>query len=158
MSASVLVVCLGNICRSPTAEVVLRAKLARAGASAIAVASAGTHAAHAGEPAHASSMKHARQRGYDLDGFRSRPLVTADFIEHDWILAMDEMNLAELRRRAPPGPRAQLALFMSVMPLPWPRAVPDPWGKTPADFDRALDLIEPACDAWVLRLCEPTSP
>lgn len=152
MSTRVLVVCLGNICRSPTAEVVLRAKLTLAGIDAVEVASAGTHAAHKGEPAHPHTQAHALRRGYTFEGFRSRPLEVEDYAHYDWVLAMDDANLAELRRRAPPAPKARLARFMSVLGSRWPRDVPDPWGGGAADFERVLDLIEPACDAWVARL------
>lgn len=98
----VLMVCMGNICRSPTAEGVLRAKLALAGlAGEIEVDSAGTHAWHAGSPPDPRSIVHALRRGYDLSGQRSRPVAEADFEHFDLILAMDWDNLALLEERCP---------------------------------------------------------
>jgi protein-tyrosine phosphatase len=86
----VLFVCMGNICRSPTAEGVLRAKVEAAGLGAdFVIDSAGTHAYHVGEPPDARSQRHARRRGYDLSGQRARQLVTEDFDRFDWVLVMD---------------------------------------------------------------------
>lgn len=142
-----LVVCLGNICRSPTAEAVLRAKLDQAGlALRVQVDSAGTGAWHIGEPPDARSQKHAAKRGYDLSRLRARKVSEADFLEFDFILAMDEANLADLQRLAPDGwTRAEVRLFADA-------AVPDPYVGAPADFERVLDLVELAADRWVKDL------
>ena len=143
----VLMVCLGNICRSPTAEVVLRAKLDRAGLSArVQVASAGTGNWHVGEPPDARAQKHAAKRGYDLSRLRGRQVAERDFLEFDFILAMDRANLIDLRRVAPAGwTRAEVRLFADA-------EVPDPYTGGPQDFERVLDLVEIACERWVKDL------
>jgi protein-tyrosine phosphatase len=143
----VLMVCLGNICRSPTAEAVLRAKLDAAGlAQRVEVDSAGTGSWHLGEPPDARSQRHAARRGYDLSALRARRVAEDDFHRFDLILAMDEDNLADLRRLAPGGAcRAELRLFAPI-------EVPDPYSGGPAGFERVLDLVETASDAWVKDL------
>jgi len=99
----VLFVCLGNICRSPTAEAVFRHfLLGEGGAIRIDVDSAGTHAYHIGEPPDPRSQAAARRRGIDMSGLRARQVHASDFEEFDLILAMDRENLAELKRRCPP--------------------------------------------------------
>jgi protein-tyrosine phosphatase len=140
-------VCLGNICRSPTAEAVLRAKLEAAGlGDRIVVDSAGTGSWHIGSPPDARSQRHAATRGYDLSALRGRQVAALDFHRFDLILAMDEDNLADLRRLAPQGTRrAELHLFAPV-------EVPDPYAGGAAGFERVLDLIESASDAWVKNL------
>jgi len=143
----VLVVCLGNICRSPTAEEVLRQKLDAAGlAPWVEVDSAGTGSWHIGDPPDARSQRHAAQRGYDLSALRGRQVAPADFHRFDLILAMDDDNLTDLQRLAPDGPRcAEVRLFAHV-------EVPDPYAGGPAGFERVLDLVEEASDAWVKNL------
>jgi protein-tyrosine phosphatase len=141
---SILVICLGNICRSPTAEAVLRAKLDAAGlADQVAVDSAGTGDWHVGQPPDARSQRHAAKRGYDLSALRARRVAEDDFRQFDFILAMDEDNLTDLQRLVPDqGARAKLRLFADV-------EVPDPYQGGPAAFERVLDLVEAASDAWV---------
>ncbi len=138
---------LGNICRSPTAEAVLRAKLGAAGlARRVEVDSAGTGSWHIGDPPDARSQRHAAKRGYDLSALRGRQVAEDDFQRFDLILAMDEGNLADLNRLAPDGAhRAELRLFAHI-------EVPDPYGGGPAGFERVLDLVEAASDAWVKDL------
>ena len=140
-------VCLGNICRSPTAEAVLRAKLEAAGlAERVVVDSAGTGSWHIGSPPDVRSQRHAAQRGYDLSALRGRQVAGADFDHFDLILAMDEDNLADLRRLAPGGAhRAELRLFARV-------EVPDPYTGGAAGFEQVLDLVEVASDTWVKNL------
>jgi protein-tyrosine phosphatase len=143
----VLMVCLGNICRSPTAEVVLRTKLEAAGlAHRIAVDSAGTGDWHIGSPPDPRSQRHAAKRGYDLSALRGRQVAEADFHRFDLILAMDEDNLADLQRLAPDSAsRAEVRLFAPI-------AVPDPYTGGAEGFERVLDLVETASDAWVKNL------
>ena len=150
----VLMVCLGNICRSPTAEGVLRAKLEAAGLGRlVAVDSAGTSGLHGGEPPDARAIKHAAARGYDLSKQRARRVVVADFERFDWVLAMDEDNLQGLRRLAPPKSSARLGLLMSHAPrLGHITEVPDPYYGAPGGFDKVLDLVEDACDGLVSKL------
>ncbi len=137
-------VCLGNICRSPTAEAVLRRKLHAAGLGArVEVDSAGTGSWHIGSPPDARAQRHAARRGYDLSGLRARQVSADDFQRFDLILAMDRDNLADLQRLAPDEPaRAELRLFAEV-------EVPDPYAGGPDGFERVLDLVEARCDAWV---------
>jgi protein-tyrosine phosphatase len=143
----VLMVCLGNICRSPTAEAVLRAKLDAAGlGQRVAVDSAGTGDWHVGSPPDARSQRHAAKRGYDLSSLRGRQVAEADFHRFDLILAMDEDNLADLQRLAPEGSsRAEVRLFASI-------EVPDPYTGGAAGFEQVLDLVEAASDTWVKNL------
>jgi protein-tyrosine phosphatase len=143
----VLMVCLGNICRSPTAEAVLRAKLDAAGlGQRVAVDSAGTGDWHVGSPPDARSQRHAAKRGYDLSSLRGRQVAEADFHRFDLILAMDEDNLADLQRLAPEGhSRAEVRLFASI-------EVPDPYSGGAAAFEQVLDLVEAASDIWVKNL------
>jgi len=143
----VLMVCLGNICRSPTAEGVLRAKLQAAGlGDRVDVASAGTGSWHIGEAPDLRSQRHAARRGYDLSSLRAKCVTEDDFHRFDLILAMDEENLADLQRLAPDGPhRAELRLFAQC-------AVPDPYAGGPDGFERVLDMVETSSDAWVKDL------
>ncbi len=142
----VLMVCLGNICRSPTAEVVLRERLRASDLhGSVEVDSAGTGDWHAGLPPDLRSQRHASKRGYDLSTLRARKVVEADFSRFDLLLAMDHDNLADLERLRPDGSRAELRLFAAV-------EVPDPYGGGPGGFDRGLDIVEQASDWWVAEL------
>jgi len=154
---AVLMVCAGNLCRSPMAEAVLRAKLAGAGlANRVAVDSAGTHGFHRGAPADPRAVARAKLRGYRLAGRTSRPLARDDFSRFDLLLAMDRHNLATMVSRCPSGeqhrlgmllpPVAQKSSFVTDDAAPLLGEVPDPYYGSMADFDLALDLIEPACD------------
>jgi protein-tyrosine phosphatase len=150
----ILMVCMGNICRSPTAEGVLRAKLARAGlAERVSVDSAGTLGTHAGEAPDARATAHAAARGYDLSALRARQVQTADFERFDWLLAMDEDNLSWLRNRAPAGAAPRCALLTTFAGRhDGPLEVPDPYYGNPAGFEAVLDLLEDACDRLVAQL------
>ena len=142
----VLLVCMGNICRSPTAEGVLRHRLVAAGLDGdIAVDSAGTGGWHAGEPPDSRAQRHALLRGYDLSRQRARRVVEADFERFDLVLAMDEENLAELERLRPADARAELRLFDAV-------EVPDPYHGGAQGFENVLDQIERASDVLVVEL------
>jgi len=126
---------MGNICRSPTAEEVLRAHARRAGL-AVCLDSAGTENYHVGEPPDPRSIRHAASRGYDLAGLRARQVAPDDFRDFDLLLAADALNLGVLRDRCPPEHRAKLALFLGDHPLP------DPYYGEAADFEKVLDLVE----------------
>jgi len=140
----VLTVCMGNICRSPTAEVVLREKLAAAGlGERVVVDSAGTLGAHAGEPPDPRSQAAALRRGYDLSSLRARRLEPAD-AEADLVLVMDRGNLRKATHVV--GAHAGLSLFLGGA------EVPDPYGGGADGFERVLDLIERGADAWVERI------
>jgi len=137
----VLFVCLGNICRSPTAEGVVRAIAAREFPGLMLdVDSAGTADYHVGEPPDRRAIAAARRRGYDLSGLRARQVTVADFSSFDYVLAMDRANLGELERVNARG-RAHVGLFMSFTPG-LEDEVPDPYYGGDADFDRVLDLCE----------------
>jgi protein-tyrosine phosphatase len=140
---AVLFVCTGNICRSPTAEVVFRALVTREGLTrSIGVDSAATHDYQVGEPADARAVAHARQRGYEIPRRRARQITTTDFSRFDWILAMDRFNLADLETLRPRSYRGHLGLFLDVVPGSGRREVPDPYHGTAEDFERVLDLAE----------------
>jgi protein-tyrosine phosphatase len=140
-------VCMGNICRSPTAHGVMRHKLRAAGlADRVAVSSAGTHAYHVGEPPDPRSQQHARRRGYDLSDLRARRLLEDDFGHANLVLVMDWDNLALAEELCPPEHRARLRRlteFCRRFDLP---VVPDPYAGGPAGFEQVLDLVEDACD------------
>lgn len=146
-------VCLGNICRSPTAEAVLRHKLQRAGLDQqVGVASAGTHGER-GSPPDARAAAAAARRGYDLSGIRSRRLLDEDFTRFDLVVAMDLDNLEVLQSRCPAAEQGRLALLLTFAPNAPARAeVPDPYYGGPAGFDHVLDLIEPACEGLLANL------
>ena len=142
-STSVLFVCTGNICRSPTAECVFRALVARARLqSRIAIDSAATHDYQVGEPPDPRAVVAARHRGYAFGRRVARQVQVDDFSLFDWILAMDRHNLAALQALRPRGYDGRLALFLDFAPRLGIREVPDPYQGTPEDFERALDLVE----------------
>jgi protein-tyrosine phosphatase len=126
---------MGNICRSPTAEEVLRAHARRADLR-IEFDSAGTENYHIGAPPDPRSVRHARDRGYDLSSLRARQVQADDFHSFDLILAADELNLRELRRRCPSEHHAKLRLFLEDA------ALPDPYYGESEDFEKVLDLVE----------------
>jgi protein-tyrosine phosphatase len=150
----VLMVCMGNICRSPTAEGVLRAKLKAAGlATRVEVDSAGTTGYHSGEPPDARAIRHAAKRGYDLSRLRARRVTGEDFQRFDWLLAMDEDNLERLVEMKPDEARARVELLMPHgRRFSGTREVPDPYYGAPAGFEHVLDLVEDACDGLVVSL------
>lgn len=139
---SVLFVCTGNICRSPTAEGVFRKLVERAGlADRIRVASAGTHDYHLGEPPDPRAVRHASERGYDISQLRARHLHAADCRHFDLIVACDRGHYDFICRLAPGG-RTSFVRLMDYAPDAGTRDVPDPYYGGPKDFERALDLIE----------------
>ena len=149
---SILFVCTGNICRSPTADGVLRRLVADAGLD-VRVDSAGTHGYHIGDPPDPRSVRMARTRGYDLSPLRARKLVASDFSRFDLILAMDHGHLDHMRRMAPAGSKAELALFGDHAPPPWRgRDVPDPYYGGEDGFVEVLDMVEAGARALLARV------
>jgi protein-tyrosine phosphatase len=155
MTHRLLFVCLGNICRSPTAEGVLRDIAAREfPALTLEVDSAGTADYHVGEPPDRRSVAAARRRGYDIAQLRARQVLRSDFARFDYVLAMDRANLAELERQRPAGARARLALFMEFAPQIGAEEVPDPYHLGIEDFERVLDLCEAAARGLLAHLVQ----
>lgn len=150
---SILFCCMGNICRSPTAEGVFRKKLILAGlAQQVRVDSCGTHAYHVGEAPDRRSQKHALARGYDLSPQRARQVDVTDFEKFDLILAMDEQNLANLRRICPKAYLGRLRLMLDFSTQLPAGDVPDPYYGGDAGFEQVLDLIEEASDQLITYL------
>ena len=134
----VLFVCTGNICRSPTAEGVLR-EMARKHGVELHVESRGTHDYHVGEPPDQRAQEHAKRRGYDLSAQRARHLSKRDFEEFDLVLAMDHGHLRILQRLCPPQHAGKVRLLIRES------EVPDPYYGGPEGFEQVLDLVEAAC-------------
>lgn len=150
---AILMVCMGNICRSPTAEGVLRARLQQAGlAERVQVDSAGTHAYHVGEAPDPRSCQAARRRGYDLSAQRARQVTVADFSRFDLILAADRQNMSALRAICPATAQAKLDYILAPLGGKTAQEVPDPYYGGEQGFDRVLDLIEAASDGWIRQL------
>ncbi len=150
---SILMVCMGNICRSPTAEAVLRAKVAQAGLTKqVLIDSAGTHNYHPGSPPDERSAEHALRRGYDLSSLRARQISDDDYADFDLILAMDWDNLALLQVDSPSAHAHKLKLFMEFAPQVGTAVVPDPYYGGEADFEQVLDLTEAASLGLVAHL------
>jgi protein-tyrosine phosphatase len=150
----ILFVCTGNICRSPTAEAVMRAKLAAAGLDHT-VDSAGIQGFHTGEPPHAPAIRAAAARGYDLLPLRARRLERSDFRRFDLLLAMDRTHLERMRRLAVAGP-GRIGLFLDHAPWLEEREVPDPYYGGSTEFEHVLDLIEAGCEGLIAMLREGT--
>ncbi|MGB0468500.1 MAG: low molecular weight protein-tyrosine-phosphatase [Pontibacterium sp.] len=148
----VLFVCLGNICRSPTAHGVFQDLLNITGLGAqVVVDSAGTAAFHIGKAPDSRSVAAAKQRGYDLSGLRARQVSAADFNRFDYILAMDSSNLANLEALCPDDYRGHLGLFLDFTALEG-HEVPDPYYGGQNGFDHVLDLVESASEGLLCRL------
>lgn len=138
----VLFVCLGNICRSPTAEGVFRHLVGQAGlAHQFVIDSAGTGAYHAGEPPDQRMRKAASAAGFELEG-QARQVLAEDFEHFDHILAMDHQNLADLKRIQPAEGKAHLRLFRELDPDAPGADVPDPYYGGPRGFDEVVRIVE----------------
>ena len=142
----ILCVCLGNICRSPMAEAVLRAK----GRGRVTVDSAGTGTWHLGDPPYGPAIEAAKARGYDLSPLRARQVEARDFQAFDLILAMDRQNLADIEARRPPGNATPVTLFLDYAANAETRDIPDPYFTR--DFEGALDMIEAAADGLLAQI------
>ncbi|MES9855495.1 MAG: low molecular weight protein-tyrosine-phosphatase [Sedimenticola sp.] len=143
----VLFVCMGNICRSPTAHGVFQGMVEREGLiEQIEVDSAGTHAYHVGNPPDNRAQQTALDRGFDLSGQRARQATSEDFLRFDYILAMDRDNYANLAAISPGGEmRAELKLFMDFASRFFKkREVPDPYYGGDQGFEKVFDMVEEA--------------
>lgn len=139
----VLFVCTGNICRSPTAEGVLRHMARQENLDEhILVDSAGTHDYHVGEKPDRRSVRAAARRGYELDGLRARQVAAEDFAGFDYLLAMDRDHLSILENSASPGQQQKISMFLDFSPRYRGNEVPDPYGGGEQGFEHVLDLIE----------------
>lgn len=148
----ILFVCLGNICRSPTAEAVFRHKLEVSGLAAqVRLDSAGTADWHVGKPPDSRTRRAAQRRGYDLSPLRGRQFCPEDFQRFELILAMDHHNLAELQRLHPGAALAELDLFLGRHGLQ-PEEMPDPYYGGEDGFEHVLDLTERASDALLAEV------
>ncbi|GHF40860.1 protein-tyrosine phosphatase [Deinococcus metalli] len=149
----VLALCLGNICRSPLAEALLRRELDAAGVGAV-VDSAGTGEWHVGRPADPRSREVARRHGLTLDG-RARQLSTADFHTQDVILAMDAQNAADARHQSPPGARARVVLIRDFDAEAPGADVPDPYYGGPDGFEDVYAMLERSARAFAAHAARP---
>jgi len=153
----ILFVCMGNICRSPTAEGVVRTRLSKAVSEAgadleVDLDSAGTHGYHLGHPPDRRAMEAARKRGVDLSSIRARRVRETDFSEFDLILAMDRDNLSHLEAMCPAELRDRLKLYMEFADDAATLEVPDPYYGGLNGFDRVLDLVEEAADGLIREI------
>ncbi|RZI40973.1 low molecular weight phosphotyrosine protein phosphatase [Herbaspirillum sp. HC18] len=149
----VLFVCMGNICRSPTAEAVMRKYVEELGLQGrFVIDSAGTHGYHVGEPPDPRAQFAARRRGYDLSELRARQVEVDDFERFDLVLAMDFNNLASLEGVCPVEHRSKMGLLMPYARHRRATIVHDPYYRSAKDFDLVLDSIEDACRGLVESL------
>ena len=150
----ILFVCLGNICRSPMAEGVLRHFAVQEGLK-LEIDSAGTADYHIGEPPDERAQQACSGRGIDITGLRGRQVSPEDFHRFDYILAMDTDNLRRLRAMQPADGSARLSLFMDYAQGPQKgMAVPDPYYGDSQDFDRVLNMLETAAQGLVQQVCQ----
>ncbi len=151
----VLFVCMGNICRSPTAHGVFRHMVQQAGLSAsVDVDSAGTHNYHPGEAPDPRSQQHARKRGYQLSDLRARQVREQDYRRSDLLLCMDWDNLAELQSECPPEHQHKLRRLTEFCTRLRSDVVPDPYYGGATGFDQVLDLVEDACQGLLAHVQE----
>jgi protein-tyrosine phosphatase len=151
----VLFVCMGNICRSPTAHGVFRKLVQEEGLTEhIEIDSAGTHGYHVDEPPDRRAILTAARRGVDLDDLRARRAEPEDFLYYDYILAMDQDNYLSLSAICPPGMEAKLSLFMDFAPELHTREVPDPYYGGASGFETVFDMVEAASRALLAHIRE----
>ncbi|MCB6183613.1 low molecular weight phosphotyrosine protein phosphatase [Leeia sp. TBRC 13508] len=149
----VLFVCMGNICRSPTAEGVFRAKVKQAGLSdLVLIDSAGTHAYHVGESPDTRSVAAASRRGFDLSDIRARKLTDHDFLEFDYVLAMDQRNLRDIKQIIGLNLGDKAELFLNFSRAYSGQEVPDPYYGGGAGFEDVLNRIEDASEGLLQQI------
>jgi len=149
----VLFVCMGNICRSPTAEAVFRLRAERAGlGDRLVIDSAGTHGSHVGQPPDARAIAAARGRGYDLSGIRSRSLLQSDFERFHYLLGMDNYNLHFMRAMTPAAFGGYVGRLLDFAPHLGVEEIDDPFFGGPQHFDEVLGQIEAGADGLIAEI------
>ncbi len=144
---------MGNLCRSPTAEAVFRHYVTEARLDAqLAIASAGTHVSHTGDPADARAQRFAAQRGYDLSKLRTRQLMKEDYARFDYLLAMDEKNLAAMTLASPAEYADKFSLLMSYGTQGEAVGIPDPYYGGAQGFERVLSMVEDAAQGFLRHI------
>lgn len=151
---NILFVCMGNICRSPTAEAVFRQALIDTGIAGIEFDSAGTEDYHVGQAPDRRSIATARRHGIDMSGLRARQVSAADLSRFDLLLCADEVNLSALQRRFGDGGRAERHLLLPWLGIDAPREVPDPYYGNDSDFESVFALLQQAAGRLCGRLRE----
>ena len=153
----ILFVCMGNICRSPTAHAVMQNKISTQGLSALILAdSAGTHAYHVNEPPDSRAVALANAKGIGMDSIRARKIAINDYDDFDYILAMDDDNLELLNYYAPQNHAAEIRLFLSFINASSGEKtiVPDPYYGGDLGFSTVFDLVDQGCDALIEHLLQ----
>ncbi len=149
----VLFVCMGNICRSPTAEAVFAKLIEEQKLSHhFYLDSAGTHASHSGEPPDRRSQQAAQERGIDMSHLRARKVINGDFEDFDYLLAMDDDNYSILINACPERHRHKIKYFLEYAPHLGEREVPDPYYSGQQGFERVLDMVEQAASGYLQSL------
>lgn len=153
MKTKILFVCMGNICRSPAAEEIMRIKLIKHGIGEnFHIDSAGTHGYHKGELPDYRMREHASRRGYKLTS-PSRPVKQEDFWDFDFIIAMDENNIQNLHRQSPDNEsRKKISLMTDYCQNKVADHVPDPYYGGAQGFENVLDILEDACEGFIYTL------
>jgi protein-tyrosine phosphatase len=153
MKVKVLFVCMGNICRSPTAEAVFRSYVEKAGLTdKIQIDSAGTLDYHVGAAPDTRAQLAAKQRGYDMSNLRGRQVEAQDFLRFDYLLAMDNHNLVSLERLRPHEAKSHLGLFLEFAEHHNEWEVPDPYYGGADGFERVLDMVEDAAQGLLRHI------
>ena len=153
MTIGILFVCTANLCRSPTAEGVFRSLATKAGlVEAFEIDSAGTGASHVGQPPTPAAIDVAAARGYDISGIRARQITGEDIERFDYVLGMTRGHLAEMRWLAPRDLADKPQLLMNYAPPLGILDIPDPFGGTTDDYERAIGMIESATRGLLARL------
>ena len=154
-NVSVLFVCTGNICRSPTAEGLFRRMVDNSSlAGQVDIDSAGTHGYHVGSPPDARSIEHAATRGIDITGLRGRQISASDFERFDYILVADQLNMKFLHAMCPTRLQHKLEYLLDYGSDDAKFEIPDPYTGDPKDFETALDLIKDGCEGLLEYLID----